>query len=123
MTEKVIAVPAEISVLDFIEEYLFHYRIRTFPVVDKDGLAGMVSVNEINSIPREKRYETKVIDVCTKEVHSAYADTPVQQVLDIMHAAAVPRVPIVDRSKPKRMVGIVSETDILAALEKERLST
>ena len=88
MTEKVIAVPAEISVLDFIEEYLVHYRIRTFPVVDKDGLVGMISVNEISSIPQEKRYETKVIDVCSKEVHSAYPDTPVQQVLDIMHGAA-----------------------------------
>jgi len=123
MDEKVIAVPAEVSVLDFVEEYLFHYRIRTFPVVDKDGLAGMISVNEINSIPQEKRYETKVIDVCSKDVHSAYPDTPVQQVLDIMNDAAVPRVPIVDRSKPKRIIGIVSETDILAALEKERLTT
>ena len=123
MTEKVLVVPAEISVLDFIEEYLFHYRIRTFPVVDKDGLVGMISVNEINSIPQEKRYETKVVDVCSRDVHSAYPDTPVQQVLDIMHGAAVPRVPIVDRSKPKRIVGIVSESDILAALEKERLST
>lgn len=123
MTEKVIAVPAEISVLDFIEEYLFQYRLRTFPVVDKDGIVGMISVNEINSIPGEKRYETKVIDVCNKDVHSAYPDTPVQEVLDLMHGAAVPRVPIVDRSKPKRIVGIVSESDILTALEKERLST
>jgi CIC family chloride channel protein len=123
MTQKVIAVPAEISVLDFIEEYLFQYRLRTFPVVDKDGLVGMISVNEISGIPREKRYETKVIDVCSKDVHSAYPDTPVQQVLDLMHRAAVPRVPIVDRSKPRRIVGIVSETDILTALEKERLST
>ena len=122
MTKRVIAVPGEISVLDFIEEYLFQYRIRTFPVVDKDGLVGTISVNEINSVPKEKRYETKVIDVCSKDVHSAYPDTPVQQVLDIMHGAAVPRVPIVDRSKPKRMIGIVSETDILAALEKERLA-
>jgi CIC family chloride channel protein len=123
MTEKLIAVPAEISVLDFIEEYLFQYRLRTFPVVDKEGLVGMISVNEINSIPREKRYETKVIDVCDKDVHSAYPDTPLQQVLDLMHRAAVPRVPIVDRSKPKRIVGVVSESDILTALEKERLST
>jgi CIC family chloride channel protein len=123
MTEKVIAVPAEISVLDFIEEYLFQYRIRTFPVVDKDGLVGTISVNEIKGIPKEKRYETKVIDVCNKDIPSAYPDTPVQEVLDMMRVAGVPRVPIVDRSKPKRIIGILSETDILAALEKERLTT
>ena len=122
MTKKVVAVPAEISVLDFIEEYLFQYRLRTFPVVDKDGLVGMISVNEINGIPQEKRHVTSVIDVCSKDVHCAYPDTPVQEVLDIMHGSAVPRVPIVDRSKAKRIIGIVSETDILAALEKERLS-
>jgi CIC family chloride channel protein len=123
MTGKVIAVPAEISVLDFIEEYLFQYRLRTFPVVDKEGIVGMISVNEINGVPQERRYETKVIDVCSQDVHSAYPDTSVQEVLDIMHGAAVPRVPIVDRSKPKRIVGIVSERDILVALEKERLNT
>jgi CBS domain-containing protein len=81
----------------------------------------MTSANEINGVPKGKRYETKVIDVCSKDVHLAYPDASLQQVLDIMQAAAVPRVPIVVRSRPKRIVGIVSESDILGALEKERL--
>jgi predicted transcriptional regulator len=121
MTTKVITVPAGISVLDFIEKYLFQYRLRLFPVLDKNGLVGLISVNEINGVPKEKRYETQVIDVCSKDVHLAYPDSSLQQVLDIMQAAAVPRVPIADRSWPKRIVGIVSESDILGALEKEWL--
>jgi CIC family chloride channel protein len=121
MTKQVISVPADISVLDFIEEYLFQYKLKMFPVVDKDGLVGIISLNEIKSLPKEKRYETKVIDVCNRDTKPVYPDSPLQEVLDFMYESTLHRLPVVDRARPRRVVGIVAETDITEALEKTRL--
>jgi CIC family chloride channel protein len=120
MTKRVIAVPADVSVLDFVEEYLFVFQHKRFPVVDKEGLVGIISAAEIKDVPREKWFETKIIDVCNRNYRVAYADSDLQKIMDLMVQADIGRVPIVDRSRPTKMVGIVSKADIIRALERER---
>jgi CIC family chloride channel protein len=121
MTKQVVAVPAELSVLDFVEEYLFVYQHKTFPVVDREGIVGRVSSKEVKGVPREKWFETKVSDVCSRDLHPAYPDSKVQEILDLMYRTGLGRIPIVDRTKPRRLVGIISKNDIIKALEKARL--
>jgi len=123
MTKKVVSVPAELSALDFVEEYLFQYQYKSFPVVDKDGLLGRMSLIQVQSVPREKWYETTVADVCSRDTCPAYTDSQLQRIIDLMYHKGLGRIPIVDRSKPKRIVGIVAKSDIVRALEKERLRT
>jgi CIC family chloride channel protein len=121
MTQRVIAVPAEISVLDFVEEYLFKYQYKSFPVVDKDGLLGRITISEVKRVPRDKWFDAKVLDICSKVLHTAYPDSSLQDILDTMYTDGLGRIPIIDRLKPKRIVGIVSKSDIVRALERERL--
>jgi CIC family chloride channel protein len=121
MSTNIVAVPAEVSVLDFVDEYLFRYPYKDFPVVDKNGLVGNVSLNQVKALPREKWFEVKVLDVCSKDYHTAYPDSDLQEVLDIMYRRQQGRVTIVDRARPKRIVGIVSKTDIIRSIEKQRL--
>jgi len=121
MVKQVVSVPADLSVLDFIEEYLFTYQYKTFPVVDQEGLVGRISLAEIRGIPREKWFETKISDISSRDLHPAYPDSPVQEILDLMYTTGLGRILIVDRNKPRRIVGIISKNDIIRALEKERL--
>jgi CIC family chloride channel protein len=121
MSTNIVAVPAELSVLDFVDEYLFRYPYKDFPVVDKNGLVGDMSLNEVKALPREKWFEVKVLDICNKDYHTAYPDSDLGEILDIMYRRQQGRVPIVDRTRPKRMVGIVSKTDIIRSIEKQRL--
>jgi len=121
MTTHVISVPAELSVLDFMEEYLYVYQYKSFPVVDKDGLLGRISLAQVRTVPREKWFETKVADACSKDIYPQYPDSKLQDALDLMHSKGLGIITIVDRSKPRRVVGIVSESDIIRALEEERL--
>jgi CIC family chloride channel protein len=123
MTKIVVAVPADLSILDFVEEYLFTYQHKRFPVVDAEGLLGTISGAEVKAIPKEKWFEVKVADVCARNIITAYPDTDVQDVLDLMFTKKIGRVPIVDRTKPKRIVGIISQTDIMRAVERERMGT
>jgi len=121
MTRRVIAVPADVSVLDFVEEYLFVYQHKRFPVVDKNGLVGIMSGGEVRDIPREKWFETRVIDVCNRNFKTAYPDEDLQKIMDLMQEAGIGRVMIVDRSKPSRIIGVVSKSDIIRELERERM--
>ena len=123
MTRNVIAIPAELSVLDFVEEYLFKYQHKRFPVVDKDGLIGTMSMNEVKSTPREKWFQVLVKDVCNANYTIAYPDDKLQKILDLMYTSNIGRVPIVDRADPRRIVGIVTKTDIINTIEKRRLGT
>jgi chloride channel protein, CIC family len=123
MTKTVIAVPAELSILDFVEEYLFTYQHKRFPVVDANGLVGVIAGANVKAIPKEKWFKVKVADVCAKAVTTAYPDSDVQDILDLMYTKKIGRVPIVDRAKPRRIVGIISKTDIMRAVELERLGT
>jgi len=123
MTNKVVAVPGDLSVLDFVEEYLFTYQYKSFPVVDREGLVGRISLIQVRSVPRDKWFQTKVSDICARDLHPAYPDTDVQAILDLMYKTGLGRIPIVDRNSPKRVVGIVSKADIVRALEKARLGT
>ncbi|HXZ90252.1 MAG TPA: chloride channel protein [Candidatus Dormibacteraeota bacterium] len=121
MTKQVVAVPAELSVLDFVEEYLFVYQYKTFPIVDREGLLGRISLQEVKGVPREKWFETKISDICSRDLHPAYPDSNVQEILDLMYNTGLGRIVIVDRVKPRRLVGIISKNDIIKALENARL--
>ena len=123
MSKKVVAVPAQLSVLDFVEEYLFTYQYKSFPVVDEDGLVGRISLVQVRSVARDKWFQTAVSDICSRDIHPAYPDSGVQQVLDVMYRTGLGRIPIVDRANPRRIVGIISKSDIIRALEKARLGT
>jgi CIC family chloride channel protein len=121
MTTKVVAVPAELSVLDFVEEYLFTYQYKSFPVVGKEGLLGRISAVQVRGVAREKWFETIVASVCSKDIYPAYPDSGVQEILDLMYRTGYGRIFIVDRDKPTRIIGLVSKNDVIRALEKARL--
>jgi len=121
MTTKVVAVPAEISIL--VEEYLFIYQYKSFPVVDPEGLLGRISLAHVRRVPRDKWYGTKVSDICDRTIYSAYPDSDVQEILDQMYDTGFGRIHIVDKAKPRRLIGIISKGDIIRALEKARLGS
>ena len=123
MTPNVIAVPAEISVLDFVEEYLFKYQHKAFPVVDKNGLIGTISMDEAKSTEQEKWFQVPVKNACNANYKAAYPDDRLQKILDLMYTSNIGRIPIVDRENPRRIVGIVAKTDIIRAIEKRRFGT
>jgi len=123
MTRKVVAVPAEVSVLDFVEEYLFVYQHKRFPVVDKNGLVGIMSGAEVKPIPREKWFETRVIDVCNRHYRTADPDDNLQKIMDLMQETGIGRVILVQKSSPNRIIGVISKSDIIRELERERMGT
>lgn len=85
-----------------------------FPVVDDDGrLLGVVTRK--NFMDRDPA--TPVADLITRPPSVVFPDMSLRDAADHMVRENVGRLPVVDRSDPSRVIGIITRSDLLAAHE------
>jgi len=53
MTHDTIAVPPELSLRSFVEDYVYEYHYDLFPVVSGQRLVGCVGARQVKTVPRE----------------------------------------------------------------------
>jgi len=115
MNRAPVTVPPTITVKELVENYLYHYHFRMFPIMEGGKLLGCVTTRRVKEIPREewgRRTVTEIADQCT--VDSAVApDADAAQVLGLMSRTGKTRFMVIDGD---RLVGIISIKDILGYL-------
>lgn len=88
-----------------------------FPVVDKDGkLIGMLTFAETQaaySADPPPPADTPVEKIMRAAGPPLYPDDPVSEAVRRMHREDVDRLPVVSREDTKKLVGVVSRTDLL----------
>ncbi len=108
MTKKVITVSPTTSVKD-LAKALTKNKISGAPVTDKNGkLLGIVSRTDVVA-----KSGAKVKDIMSKDLISANEDTPVEEIANLLTTHRINRVPVL---RGKKLVGIVSRTDIVRAI-------
>ena len=137
MTQQVITVGADTSIVDAADTMLRHH-ISGLPVVDAAGkLIGIISEGdfirraEIGTQRARARWPTflvgssqiaadfshahgrKVGEIMTPDPVTVTEDTPLDRVVQIMESNGVKRLPVV---RGDRLVGIVTRTDFLATV-------
>lgn len=91
----------------------------SFPVVDGEGrLVGIVTHKEVLRALKGDP-DRPVGEVAIKNVVVAYPDEPLDVVWDRLQRSRVGRLPVVDRADPKRLVGFLSQGDIIAHVRWE----
>ncbi len=89
-------------------------RHQGFPVVDKEGtLLGVVGRGDLLDL--ELPIDATVRDVIKRPPVVIFTDNTVRQAADHMVRQGVGRLPVVTRTDPNRVVGIVTRSDLLAA--------
>ncbi len=89
-------------------------RHQGYPVVDAGGnLVGVTTRGELLDL--ELPIDARVRDVITRPPVVIYEDSTVRQAADHMVRQSVGRLPVVTREEPRRVVGMVSRSDLLAA--------
>ena len=116
MTRNVVTVPSDMPVAA-LEIMFEEYGHMGYPIVEKDKLMGIVTLSDVQKVPNEKRGETRVIEIASKNLVVAYPDETMREALDKMYKHNIGRLPVVDRNNPQRIVGIISKKDILRAFE------
>jgi len=87
-----------------------------FPVIDSDGtLLGVVTRRDIYAA--EHSLETPVRRIIRRSPAVAYPDNTLREAADHMVRERVGRLPVVDREHPRKVIGIISRSDLLAAHE------
>jgi len=111
-----VTVPSNLSLADLLENYIYEYHYKMFPVVDDGELRGAVSTRQVKDVPREKWERTTVGEVAEKpsESNSIKADTDASQALEQIKKTGNSRLLVVDGGKLEGIVTLRDMIDFLA---------
>jgi len=117
MTHDPVVAPAQISVTELIDDYLFRFRHSAYPVVDDLGRpVGLVTLERLRTVPPAARSTTDVraIAFAMDEVPCRQANEPALDLLAELARSRPGRALVLDGT---HLVGIVSKTDIVRILD------
>ncbi|MFH1727800.1 MAG: chloride channel protein [Pseudomonadota bacterium] len=93
----------------------FDLKFSYYPVLDRFGdLLGMVSSDKIKEEFVKHHYQKKIAKIANRDLSiHAHPDQSLEFLMHTMHENHVHTIPIVDREDTKKLIGIVSKSDIL----------
>jgi len=122
MTRDVLTVEKDEETV-FAFEKLMKNKISAMPVIDDDKLIGIVTATDLghNLILDKYQFGTKVKDIMATKVACVSSKSTLKEAISAMFENApgediINQLPVVDDGK---LVGIISDGDIIKALKKE----
>jgi Zn-dependent protease/CBS domain-containing protein len=116
MKSDAVTVPPSISLEQLVEDYIYRYHFKMFPIVEEHGrLLGCVTTKQIREIPREEWSRRTVGDIasqCTPE-NTIGPQADAMKALSIMKQTGNSRLMVVEGG---RLVGIIALKDLLELL-------
>jgi CBS domain-containing protein len=125
MRRNVLTLPCSLPILQ-AGMALINYQVRSALVVDEEGqLTGILSLQDVNrAIARWEQYsqthpedgdvflDQQVGDICTKDLLYAYIDESVADALTRMAARGLRQLPVVDRTNPHHILGLLEKEQV-----------
>jgi len=116
MKSDPVTVPPKISVDELVNDYVYKYHYKMFPVVeDGNRLRGCVTTAQIKEVPKDEwklKNVGQLAAACSNE-NTISPDQDATVALDIMNQNQMSRLLVVDRG---RLLGIVTLKDLLKFL-------
>lgn len=115
MVDDPVTVSPSTRLDDLVEDYIYTYHYKMYPVVDSGKLIGCVELKQVKDVPREERSEKTVEGImksCSPE-NTVRPDEDAVKALSIMKQKNRSRLMVVDDHK---LVGVVALKDMLEFL-------
>ncbi len=112
MTKDVVSIERSVSVENVIKEYFYKYKYNSFPVVQGEEVKGIINVERLKDVDRERRAQTPVGEIALP-IEDKYTVDPkckVKTAMDKIFSNDLGRVLVIEDEK---LLGIISRTDIL----------
>jgi Zn-dependent protease/predicted transcriptional regulator len=113
MARDVVPVPVSATVTEFVNGYLMRRRHALFPVVDGIWLVGIVGLEEVRKVDRDRRATTRVQQVM-RSIQEEYAPLDPRETgdeaLQRLNEVEADELPVADGG---RVVGMVSRADLI----------
>lgn len=119
MNNEPIMVPGSISVSSFVDNYIYKYHYKTYPIVNGSEIKGCISLKDVKDLPREKWKDTTVnslIHECSN-TNTIQSESKASDALLIMQRTGNSRLLVVDEGILK---GIISLKDLLRYLNLKK---
>jgi len=115
MIKDPVTVPAGISVNELVEDFIYKYHFKMFPVIAGGDLIGCVTTREVKAVPREewpRRTVADIADACSSE-NTIEPDADALTALSRMNRTGSSRLIVV---QGRKLVGIISLKDLMKFL-------
>jgi CIC family chloride channel protein len=113
MTRNVKTVTEDTSVSAFLDIVARYHHI-TYPVVNKNGEpVGIATLEEASKIAQANRKDTPVSKIMRSKLVTAYPEETALDAFKKMEKHEVGRILIMDPENPKKMLGMVTKTDLM----------
>ena len=115
MTTHVVTVASDLSIREFVEQYVYRHLHDIFPVVNDSQLVGCIHARQVNNVSRQEWDHRTVNDLLIplNNQNTIAPDTDVMQTLALMNRTGNSRLIVMANH---RLVGIVALKDILKFL-------
>jgi coenzyme F420 hydrogenase subunit beta len=118
MAENIKTVPQDMTVSQFLDFVAIHHHIG-YPVTNEKGEPfGWVTLEEASSVAKKKRDTTLIGQIARRKLVTAYPDETALDALKRMSEHETGRVLVFDRNDPKKLVGVVTKTDLMHTMTK-----
>jgi Zn-dependent protease len=111
MTRTVIAVPPDLSIARAVDDFFWRHHVSSFPVLEGDRVVGIISVDRLKRLPRDRWATAAVRDVMLPitEALMAGPDDSLWSAFQKLSQNGVGRLAVVDHG---RLTGYLSIKDI-----------
>ena len=113
MTPSVDSVPPSMTLNDF-SEYMVSHKHLGYPVMEKNKVLGIMTINELHKVEKEKQNNTSVNDAMRKDVISISPNETAISAFKIMMKNNHERLLV---QKEGQYIGIISWSDLLRAMK------
>jgi coenzyme F420 hydrogenase subunit beta len=118
MGKNIKTVPQDMTVTRFLDFVAIHHHVG-YPVVNEEGNpVGWVTLEEAASVAKKKRDETLVSKIMRRKLVVAFPDETALDAFKRMSENETGRVLIFDRANPKKLIGVVTKTDLMHTMTK-----
>ncbi len=117
MRREPVTVPPSINVRQLLEDYVYRYHFRMFPVVEDAKLLGCITLEDVKKIPSEQWPQKQVRDLSTPP-SSANTISPDMDTAKLLSAMNRPDAPVCFMvAEDERLVGVISLRDLREIIE------
>ena len=116
MTKTVKTVPQDATVTQLLDLVARYHHVG-YPLMNENNEpVGIAMLEDAASVDKTKRAQTTVSQIAKRKLVTAYSDETALDVFKKMSENETGRVLVMDRANPKKMVGIVTKTDLMHTL-------
>ncbi len=112
MTKDVVIVDFDVSIMRFIDDFVYRYKYRCYPVARNEEIVGIVSLESVRKIPQDEWRDTAVNYILTP-IGDQYKVKPTDVMTNVMkklYTNSLGRVLVMEEAQ---VIGIISRTDVL----------